>query len=280
MSMDHTLLPAKKRTANVAFPSGSRRHGGYNLLELAVVLAVIGTVAILGNSVVSHLAKQQERASRAVSVDVARQSLLAYLTRNHSLPCPDLTGTGSPGNATGSCPAGTDIGYLPYSVLGLPMPNAGEELESRIVYGVFRDAGGKADLVAPTKPDSEELDADGRNAFVHTLANAAKRPITTQQPYVTGPFDPNTPNAPSNKLENCGMAASNPAFVLVAPGTSLTGTSHTTSLLQRGGVNAKLIGTNSKCFAAPDRTPDTAYGDVVHAESKFELLGWFASQMD
>lgn len=275
MSSDHSLLSATRRPKGIGRQAGADRHAGYNLLELAIVLAVIGTIAILGNNVVSHLAKQQQHANRTVSVDIARQALLTYLTRHHHLPCPDLTGNGVPGNAAGTCPNGRDIGYLPYAALDLPMPKAGEDLESRIVYGVFRDLASKADLVAPTRPDSDELDADGRNAFVHTLANAAKLPVTMQQPYVTGPYDPYTPNAPSGKLENCSMAVSNPAFAIATPGTP-----QSNGRLQRGGVNARLLNTNSKCFAAPDRTPDTTYGDVVHAESKFELLGWFASQID
>lgn len=251
---------------------GPAASSGFNLLELAVALAIIGLVALLGNSMMTSFSKGRKHVDLAESVEVVRQSLLTYLLRNKHLPCPDLTGTGYPGDTSGNCPSSADIGYLPYAVLGLSSPRPGEDLDSRIVYGVFRSSN-QADLVRPTKAPGDELDADASGAFIHTLVNAAKLPVSSQRPYVTGPHDPFSTGMAGAKPENCNVAASNPAFVLAAPGTPVAG-----AHVRRGGVNASLLDAGSKCFAAPDRKPQPDYGDVVHAESKFELLGWYVTQ--
>lgn len=107
---------------------GSSRQGGYALMLLLVVLAAASLYALVG-SIERNAFNPARIRDTGQALQLAREALLAYAAtypdRNAQtdafghLPCPDLTGDGTP---TENCAAAgvTVIGLLPYKKLGLP----------------------------------------------------------------------------------------------------------------------------------------------------------------
>lgn len=128
------------------------RQRGFTLLEMAVVMAVIGFIAVLVPKLVSDVATMQSTAKSESPHAVGEAALVGFVVANHRLPCPDIDGDGAE-----DCSAGERRGRLPYASLGLPAPvlnSFGFPLE----YAVVR--GGGADLTvvsagfAPALPET------------------------------------------------------------------------------------------------------------------------------
>lgn len=99
--------------------SPGRVAGGFTLIELATVLAVI---ALLLGAVLVPLSTQMDssRYNRArTQLDTAKEALIGFAVANgNRLPCPDSTGDGL-ADPLGVGPCTATEGFLPFATLGL-----------------------------------------------------------------------------------------------------------------------------------------------------------------
>ena len=101
-------------------PVRLRRQGGFTLVELAVVIAILGLVvgtflAPLRAQIDAARIREAERALGEI-----REALVGYAITRGALPCPDVVSDGVDGAAPATC-AGTALaGILPYQALGVP----------------------------------------------------------------------------------------------------------------------------------------------------------------
>jgi len=98
-----------------------RRQQAFSLIELAIALAVLGslTAGVLG--IVSLTSERNRYNEAAVSLARVEQALLSFVEENWRLPCPDTSGTETnAGNGIENCAAGgVGRGGVPYRTLGL-----------------------------------------------------------------------------------------------------------------------------------------------------------------
>lgn len=221
-----------------------RRFGarGFSLIELSLSVVVIGLIASTAASSYVGIFKN---GGGQIGTDARLQSMsdnvIAFAKARNRLPCPDTTGNGFEALVAGACPAGTDVGWFPYLSIGLSQPAAAQ----RAIYGVYRNP--LADLAA--------------SADLATLNIAAAQAPVSTYAYVTG--DGTT----TNGAENCALnVASNPAFVIMAPGEDR----------DRDGNNVDGIhGTlpnSGHCFAAPSRGVDTNFDDRTIAVGAYAMM--------
>ena len=110
-----------------------KKHSGFTLVEMAIVLAIIAL--ILGTSLALLSAQQDQRRIEETRdrLDAAREALIGYAIANGRLPCPanptladGVVGAGiarAPAATAAGCTAdaaGTIQGTLPWATLGLP----------------------------------------------------------------------------------------------------------------------------------------------------------------
>ncbi len=237
---------------------------GFSLLEVAVVIGVLGLLAIAMTSAFDNVQQLRSRKAAIADAESARNALRAFALRNRRLPCPDTSPYGDAGREAGSdgCPSSVDVGWLPYESIGLALPVRA----ARLRYGVNRGVAG-FDPVAPAPAASDGLDLEGTGGFGTALAALATKPAGTGAPYYIAL------SATDPTITCAGTGLVNPAFVLVAPVTDSDGD---------GGVHAGFDAPNlgfatgvDKCVASPARPASMGYDDVVVAESSNALLGWF-----
>lgn len=225
-------------------PRRGPHQRGFTLLEMAVVMAVIGFIAVLVPKLVSDIATMQASAKSESPQAVGEAALLGFVLANHRLPCPDTTG-----NGLEDCGAGARRGKLPYSSLGLPAPvlnSFGFPLE----YAVAR--GGGADLTvvsagfAPALPETNPTLAvtNGLDFCQALRVLGAEATPSTTEPRVGGVGVP---------------------FVLADPGAI--------DADRAGGLFDLANSGTSLAFESADRSRSDTYDDTVHAMSYAVLLG-------
>ncbi|MGE5757707.1 MAG: type II secretion system protein [Sideroxydans sp.] len=105
--------------------SGSRKRGGFSLVEMAIVLAIVSLLLAGLLPTISGQIEQQRRNETRKQLAEIQQALLGFAIMNGRLPCP--TTMANPADATygqepaGGCagvPAPPD-GYLPWKTLGV-----------------------------------------------------------------------------------------------------------------------------------------------------------------
>lgn len=256
-SLGHRRVRRPRRPA-------ARRSGGFTVLEMAVTVSIVGVLAVAASSIASSYAGTSARARAQAEAAIARQAVRRFMLQHKRLPCPDLSpaGEGAREGLSGNCPEGAQVGWLPYESLGLTRPGPGR----RMRYAVAR-AGAGADLVAPTG-GGEDPRLDGVGRLRDTLANAARLPASRARPYLAGRGTPAGP-------VDCGQAAANPAFALIAPVRDRDDVAGRYPGFD--GVNRPMAETAAHCIASPGRAMDAAYDDVVVAESASALLGWLTA---
>lgn len=256
---------------NTEIASVRNRQQGMSLVELAVALAALGLMTWAVASSYGNADKQRERAMAQAHGQMLRETLRAFALNNARLPCPDLTGNGWEGQADGTCPVDSEVGWLPYRTLGMDLPDD----KLRATYGVYRNTSGspsiQADL-AVRDERSKPADTAGEPHYmdVHDLilglAAAAAQPIAKTHVYLTGDA------GPQGVIDCADNRLFHPAYVIVIPLRDSDADGK-----RFDGVHAGLPG-NGHCIQAPD-TPQTAQNDdVVIADSFNALAGWLAAR--
>lgn len=114
------------------------RQVGLSLVEMAVVLAVFGALAV-GVLGITALTSERNRFNEAsVSLDRVERALIAFVESNWRMPCPDTSGTATnPGDGLENCNGSDTAGQVPYRTLGLAEPSL-DPWRRPIVYAVDR----------------------------------------------------------------------------------------------------------------------------------------------
>ena len=248
-----SAIGSRRKIHVVPSPScGSARMAGFTMVEMAVVVLVIGLVAAISMGAFSSaFGSRNARTADGIGNDIDG-ALLTYASKNNHLPCPDLNGNAREGDASGACPAGAEMGYVPYESLGLQAPAT----IARAVYGVYRNAGINADLVAPVAGTPNRAD------FQRALAAAAVvTPAANDHVFITGD------NAAAGALDCAGNQMLHPAYVLVVPMLDRDGDGNTLDDIHAG------LPASGRCVASPNFAPNATYDDHVAFTGFTTLLG-------
>jgi prepilin-type N-terminal cleavage/methylation domain-containing protein len=113
----------------VTRPRAAQR--GFTLVEMAVVLAIVGFLLLMGMYTLSAQTDQRAREDTQRRLEAAREALLGYAVANGRLPCPAApSATGVESIAAGTCTNAYD-GYLPAITLGFePVDGSGYALDA------------------------------------------------------------------------------------------------------------------------------------------------------
>jgi len=164
-----------------------RRQSAFSLIEMAIALAVLGslTAGVLG--VVSLTSERGRYTDAAASLARVERALITFVEENWRLPCPDTTGTEtSPGSGGENCLAGDTLGQVPYRTLGLAEPPL-DPWQRPMFYAVDRR------LTTATLAQSYRyelcqrvrgLSAGTDTAFLHTTTDGAVAGGTHNLAYV------------------------------------------------------------------------------------------------
>ncbi len=224
-----------------------RRVLGFTMIEMAVSLVVIGLMVSASAAYLGLFESGNQLETDAQLVSLSESVMLFAGTRNR-LPCPDTAGAGYEALVAGACPAGTQVGWVPYLSMGLSQPPAPQ----RAIYGVYRNPA--ADLAVSTTP-----------AIVRAAAIQA---VSNLYVHVTG--DGTTIQGAQNCATN---VVANPAFVLLAPREDRDGDG-----LEVDGIHSTLPA-NGRCFAAPTRAVDTQFDDRTLAISSNALMARLTNKL-
>ena len=119
-------------------PAGPvRRHGGFTLVELAIVIAIVGFLigaflAPLRTQVDAARIRETER-----TLGEIREALIGHAIVHGSLPCPDVVADGVDGVAPAACTGSALEGILPFQALGTPRADAWGRLFRYRLTGEF-----------------------------------------------------------------------------------------------------------------------------------------------
>ena len=174
------------------YPRVQNLSNGFTLIELALILVILGVIAILAIQLVPKLTDRFRLDETASNLQELEDSIIGFAYQNNRLPCPDTTNTGIE-----DCTA--DVGTVAYNSLGLSGP-AIDEARLPLRYGVYRNAGSNADLAdlselfEPALPDTLTVTTGSVTGCNETLVDPVIRiayknpPVTTLEVASTAGF--------------------------------------------------------------------------------------------
>lgn len=250
-------------------PTVPLRQGGLSLVELAVALAALGLMTWAMASSYGNAGNQREQAIAQAHGQQLREAVRTFALNHARLPCPDTNGNGWEGDLNGSCPAGTEIGWLPYHALGLDLPDD----RLRAAYGVYRNTAGTASVNADLAVQAERsspADVAGDPNYMNVrdliigLGLAATQTPAKTHVYLTGD------GGPQGTIDCSGNLLFHPAFVIIIPlqDSDADGT-------RFDGVHAGLPD-SGHCLQAPATPRAYNNDDFVIADGFNALAGWLA----
>ncbi|MDR3086373.1 MAG: type II secretion system GspH family protein [Azoarcus sp.] len=244
---------------------------GFQLLELAVVLSVLGVLTLMTTWAFSGVEQKNIKARSAAETEVAREAIRAFLLANKRLPCPDTGGDGYE-----DCAVAGESGFLPYLSLGLT-----DNAANRMRYSVYRN--GDINVTCDgtsinhdiTRLVERTCDADGAPDFrgygdtLAALAEIRALPSGATQPDIN-----HIHVAGINSAGNSVCATgSHPAFALVVPNEDKNADGN----LFDGSIN---VGGVAACLASPLQPFAWNYDDFVLSESSTALMGWLTQHLN
>lgn len=244
---------------------GALAQRGFSLVELSLALLVMGLLAWAVSGAYDNSSALRDRDRATQSAESLREALRAFALRNGRLPCPDSSGTGWEGDATGVCADATEAGWLPYRSLGLDLPP--DALHA--AYGVYRNqaaTGGDADLAVATERTGDIPGSPSyRNArdLMAGLSIAGNETLSVAHTRLTG-------NDGTDGAVDCtANLRSHPAFFIVVP------------LEDRSNDGNRFDaphGVGTACAYMPGTAMRNDRDDVVAAESLAALTGWLGAR--
>ncbi|TWI69462.1 prepilin-type N-terminal cleavage/methylation domain-containing protein [Pseudoduganella lurida] len=96
------------------------RHGGFTLVEIAIVLVVVGLLIGGLLTPLSSQLEQRRTADTQRAMEEAREALIGFAVRNGYLPCPAISAANGLEDRSGErCTNERRMGFLPWATLGL-----------------------------------------------------------------------------------------------------------------------------------------------------------------
>lgn len=243
-----------------------RRQRGFNLVETAIAVAVLGIVLLTVMLGQQGSGGPVSPPGESGMMDLILAETIKFAKKNNRLPCPDVAGTG-----VEDCTA--SVGGVPFTTIGVSLPGTAADavIAKKFIYGVYRGAAAASDLAVAAErsvpADAASAGAsymnldDFRQGIINAWAEVPAAPgADTNRIYVTGnDAGSGASNCTTNKVTNVALviaySGKNGVFEGAQPGLSWpTG----------GGV---------KCFVGPNKPVSADYDDQVRAVSFPELLG-------
>lgn len=220
------------------------RQRGFSVLEMAVVMSIIGFIAVLVPRLVSNVVTLQSSVKSVQPHELALASLTGFALAQHRLPCPDVDRDGIE-----DCSGAARRGGLPYRSLGLPAPLL-NTFGFPFDYAVYR--GGDENLTAvpggfaPALPESNSTSTvwNGLDFCQALRVRGAALSPAEGEPSAGGVEVP---------------------FLIADPGAG--DADGDGDRFDESNVSAGLA------FASADRPRSDRYDDIVHASSYAVLLG-------
>lgn len=239
-------------------------QSGFSLIELSVSLAALALLTWAVSGAYGNGMKQGARDNAIAQGETLREAIRAFALRNRRLPCPDTSGSGWEGDASGVCVGGAETGWMPYRSLGMDIPAS----PLRAAYSVYRNAAINADLAVATERTGSVAgsasyqdirDLIGGLAIANGQIPAPGHLYLTGDDGLAGAVDCN-----NNKVAV-------PAYVVVL---ALQDSNGDGSLFD--GVHTGLPG-NVACFQSQNTPPTAGRDDVVISEGTSALMGWLSA---
>lgn len=262
---------------------------GYTLIELTLVIALLGLLAVVLWRFGSLASQRIEETEAPYKLGEANQALLGFIAAHHRLPCPDTDATA---DGLENCD-GAAVGRLPFVTLGVARADLGE-----LRYGVYRSDTPEirldvardrfAPLVATTDDSETSLMIYTTTGFPSVIAGVASLLSVSGIPSPTSDqtyhhFGSTTIRetllGATNGIDLCrglqvaGAASTNTAALAIrdTSGTTQRNVAYALALpglLDRDGDGELFDATNgvaSTAFSAPAQAVDANYDDRVLA---------------
>jgi len=225
---------------------------GYTLVEMAVVLVVLGLVAVVAAKLAPRFMAIGKNPTNFEQIASIEDTLTGFVFTHSRLPCPDSNADGIE-----DCGGGLARGYLPFRTLGMP-GQARNSSGLALRYAVFRNSAGNSDLASRVDRFAPLLPAGTAPTAVATVLGVANALDMCKALHSAGLSTVDT-----NRLfTGSGTDARNVAWVLLDPGAG--DADGDGNLLD--GANATGTG-----FERADRAMDAAYDDQVVSMSFVSL---------
>lgn len=239
---------------------------GFSLVEFSIALLVVGLLTWTVSGAYDNSQVLRDREQAFSQGEVLREAVRAFALTHARLPCPDTTGTGWEGDATGTCSLTADAGWLPYMSLGIGR-SPSRFLAAYSVYRRFdADTAHDADTAVRKERTGNSAGSTGykdTRDLIAALANASGDPTSPTRTRLTG-------NDGTEGAVDCtNNIRSHPAFFIVIPLSDAAG-----SASGFEGPN----GSGSNCAWTPGKGLQQGRDDVVIAEPLLTLSGWLGAR--